>query len=711
MKAEEPGAGTRAAAAAGDAAAGGAHAEAAGLPTPVLGLGALVALLNLYLNLFATLPELWSSALHFGSFALLAALIHPLARGPRERRRPLPFAIDLVLGGLAMASAVYLIFAEDALYARGVRFSPADWLVSAAAILLALEFARRSTGWVVPALVIIGLTYITLWGNFLGGLFHFPGLSWETMLFRGFFSGEGMFGPIARISATYVFMFILFGAFLVRSGAGDFVVSLARALAGRFVGGPGLVAVVASGLTGMISGSAVANTVSTGVITIPLMRRSGFTPRFAAGVEAAASTGGQLMPPIMGAGAFVMASYTQIPYLDIVAAAFLPALMYFLSVAFWVRIEAKRLGIRPPKEKLPGFASLMRGGGLVFLISIGVLIGLLVAGFTPTFAAGFGILAVIAASWLSRRPMGPKAIVEALALGARNMTAIAMLLIAVGLVVNVVTTTGLGNSLALMVTEWAGGSLLLAILFVALASLLLGMGLPVTAAYIVLATLAAPALFDLIARAELVDALAGGTLAEGGAQLLALFAPDVDLSGALEREQALALAARIPGEHLHQLVEQALPAAVVTATLLSAHMIIFWLSQDSNVTPPVCLVAFAAAGIAGTRAMATGFTSWRIAKALYIIPVLFAFTPLIGGEPIEALRVFLLGSLGIYGLSAAFAGHGEAPLRAPARLLYGGAGIALLWPEPLALNLAGAAVALVLIAYDWRRSRPQKDVL
>ncbi|MCZ6721697.1 MAG: TRAP transporter fused permease subunit, partial [Proteobacteria bacterium] len=598
MKAEEPGAGTRVAAAAGGAAAGGAHAEAAGLPTPVLGLGALVALLNLYLNLFATLPELWSSALHFGSFALLAALIHPLARGPRERRRPLPFAIDLVLGGLAMASAVYLIFAEDALYARGVRFSPADWLVSAAAILLALEFARRSTGWVVPALVIIGLTYITLWGNFLGGLFHFPGLSWETMLFRGFFSGEGMFGPIARISATYVFMFILFGAFLVRSGAGDFVVSLARALAGRFVGGPGLVAVVASGLTGMISGSAVANTVSTGVITIPLMRRSGFTPRFAAGVEAAASTGGQLMPPIMGAGAFVMASYTQIPYLDIVAAAFLPALMYFLSVAFWVRIEAKRLGIRPPKEKLPGFASLMRDGGLVFLISIGVLIGLLVAGFTPTFAAGFGILAVIAASWLSRRPMGPKAIVEALALGARNMTAIAMLLIAVGLVVNVVTTTGLGNSLALMVTEWAGGSLLLAILFVALASLLLGMGLPVTAAYIVLATLAAPALFDLIARAELVDALAGGTLAEGGAQLLALFAPDVDLSGALEREQALALAARIPGEHLHQLVEQALPAAVVTATLLSAHMIIFWLSQDSNVTPPVCLVAFAAAGIA-----------------------------------------------------------------------------------------------------------------
>jgi TRAP-type uncharacterized transport system fused permease subunit len=185
----------------------------------------------------------------------------------------------------------------------------------------------------------------------------------------------------------------------------------------------------------------------------------------------------------------------------------------------------------------------------------------------------------------------------------------------------------------------------------------------------------------------------------------------VDLSGALEREQALALAARVPGEHLHQLVEQALPAAVVTATLLSAHMIIFWLSQDSNVTPPVCLVAFAAAGIAGTRAMATGFTSWRIAKALYIIPVLFAFTPLIGGEPLEALRVFFLGSLGIYGLSAAFAGHGEAPLRAPARLLYGGAGIALLWPEPLALNLAGAAVALVLIAYDWRRSRAQKDAL
>ncbi len=246
---------------------------------------------------------------------------------------------------MALATAVYLILFEQALYERGQNFSAADWLFSILAVVLAIELTRRNTGLTIPIMTVVAITYVAWWGRYADGMFHFPGLTWETVLYRSYYGLDGMFGPIAQISATYVYMFVLFGAFLVRSGAGEFIIDLARVAAGRFVGGPGQVAVLASGLMGSISGSSVANVVTTGVITIPLMKRAGFTPRFAAGVEAAASTGGPLMPPVMGAGAFIMSTYTQISYLEIVAVSFLPAILYFLSVAFWVRIEALRRGV------------------------------------------------------------------------------------------------------------------------------------------------------------------------------------------------------------------------------------------------------------------------------------------------------------------------------------------------------------------------------
>ena len=240
---------------------------------------------------------------------------------------------------------------------------------------------------------------------------------------------------------------------MLRSGAGDFVINLAQAMAGRFVGGPGLVAVFASGLTGTISGSAVANTASTGVITIPLMKKAGFQPKFAAGVEAAASTGGQLMPPIMGAGAFVMASYTQISYTTIVLYSVLPAILYFATVGFFVRIEAKRIGLQTVEGEQPSVIEVLKSGGLPFLLPVSCLIGLLVYGFTPTYAAGISIIAVIISSWLTPNRMGPKAVIEALALGARNMVMTAILLCSVGLVVNVIATAGIGNTFSLMITN------------------------------------------------------------------------------------------------------------------------------------------------------------------------------------------------------------------------------------------------------------------
>ncbi len=493
------------------------------------------------------------------------------------------------------------------------------------------------------------------------------------------------------------------------------------------------------------------------------MKKSGFPPKFAAGVEAASSTGGQLMPPIMGAGAFVMASNTQIPYLDIVAVATLPAILYFLSVAFFVRIEAKKHDIRGMDDDEPRRSiDVLKEGGPSFLIPIAVLIYLLIDGYTPVYAAGFAILSVIVASWISglsshppdrqelfarmipsialplvalaavalaeaepllglglvvgatllgavwsRRGMNLRAIYEALVLGANNMIMTAVLLIAVGLIVNVIAMTGIGNTFSLMISGWADGNLLIAIVLIALASLVLGMGLPVTAAYIVLATLSAPALQALIQNSALIDMIASGTLPEAARAPFMLADPAAltALAAPMDAAAARALVLAAPPEILGLVYPSALDAASVTAALLSAHMIIFWLSQDSNVTPPVCLTAFAAAAIAKTPQMATGVMAWKLAKGLYIVPVLFAYTPFLSGDPITILLIFGKGVVGVYALSAFLEGHMEAPLNWGLRIVAGVAGVGALWPQAALVNIAAVIVTLALLALTVRADR------
>ena len=675
----------------------------------IFALGVVIAVAHVYFNTLATLSTLWQNALHYAGFGLLCALLYPLASTRSAAGRRLTLSLDLLIGIAAAICAIYMIAMEDTIYARGVRLAAPEWIAGTILILSAIEFTRRTTGWIIPALIVISLTYVVWWGDMIDGVFRFSGLSAETILFRSIYGDDGLFGSIARISSTFVFMFILFGAFLLRSGAGEFVIDLARAAAGRLTGGPGLVAVIASGLTGTISGSAVANTASTGVITIPLMKRAGFPAKFAAGVEASASTGGQLMPPIMGAGAFVMATYTQIPYTTIIGVSVLPALLYFLTVAFFVRVEAKRIGIKPSgaDDDAPKVMEVLRRGGPAFLVPIAVLIGLLIYGFTPTYAAGISILAVIAASWITPNKMGPTAILEALALGARNMVMTAVLLCAVGLIVNVIATAGVGNTFSLMITTWAGDSLLIAFILIALASLVLGMGLPVTAAYIVLGTLSAPALYNLIVDAQLVSAIASGTLAEEAKAIFMLAAPDkaAALGAPMAEADAKALLALVPPDFVSTLQEQVLSAETLTLALLSAHMIIFWLSQDSNVTPPVCLTAFTAAAIAKTRPMATGLESWKVAKGLYIVPLLFAYTPLLGGPWLEVLEIFGFSLIGLYAFTATIRGHAEAPLALPFRVLMLGVAAATLWPGILWLHVAGAAVFLVVMGFNLRSAR------
>ena len=664
--------------------------------------GVIFALAHIYFNTLGTLSELWVSAIHFGGFALLCALMVPMTRSKTAAGKKLALVLDILLGLAALLCTLYLIGFEDELYSRGVKFAQWDWVFSICAIFIALEMARRTTGWFIPAMIVTALTYVFWWGQYIDGVFGFPGLSLETVLYRSYFSSEGMFGQIARISWTYVFMFILFGAFLVKSGAGDFIIELSRCAAGRFVGGPGFVAVLGSGLMGSVSGSSVANTVSTGVITIPLMRKAGFPAKFAAGVEAAASTGGQLMPPVMGAGAFIMASYTQIPYVDIISIAALPALLYFMSVGFFVRIEAMRSHAGSVELESRPLGEVFKDGWH-YLLPLVVLVALLIYGFTPTYAAGISIISVVVASWLSKHPMGLKDILDALAQGSKNMATTAMLLIAVGLVVNVVAMTGIGNTFSLMVTEWASGSLLITLILVALASLILGMGLPVTASYIVLATLSAPALYGLIAEMQLVTMMAAGNLPEAAQTIFLLVDAEKAalLSAPMSELDAQQLLALVPGDFKGQLLEMALDPDTLAMILLSAHMIIFWLSQDSNVTPPVCLTAFAAAAIAKTPPMATGFMAWKVAKGLYIVPLLFAYTGFIGGSWSEVLSIFFFSLFGIYALAGFMEGYLESQLNLALRVLSGLAGVAMIWPHnELLISVAGLIVFLAIFTYS-----------
>lgn len=592
-----------------------------------------VALFHIWANTFGNLNDLWRNALHFGLLGFLGYLTYSWSK--KKSPSKVSRRVDIVFGSLLLVSSGYLIFFENALHMRNEVPVLFDLLFAGIAIVLALELTRRTSGIVIPILAIILLAYILWWGQFVGGIFGIRTMSLSRVLYRMFFTDEGLFGMIATISSTYVFMFILFAAFLLKSGAGDFIVRISRSMTRRVTGGPGLVAIVASGFMGTISGSAVANTVSTGSITIPMMKKAGYPAKFAAAIETASSTGGQLMPPIMGAGAFIMAQWTQIPYVVIIGAALLPALLYFASVIFSVLLEVKKQGIKPPAVKdIEPVGKILREG-VHFLIPISVLITLLIVGFTPTFVAGISILAVIAASWIRHENrMGLRAILDALATGTKNMMVTGVLLVTVGIVVGTINMTGISISFSQLVVQWSGSSILLALLLITIASLLLGMGLPVTAAYVMIAILTVPALTEM------------------------------------------------------------------GVGLLAAHMIIFWLSQDSNVTPPVCLAAFAASSIAGSKPMATGFASWKLAKGLYILPVLFAYTGLISGTWGERFLVFGFALFGLFAFAAFTTRYFFRPLSLLERILLIPCAHFLFWPKPIWINFTGLAIFLGIAFYN-----------
>ncbi len=591
-------------------------------------MGVGMALFHLWVNTIGILPEIQRNALHFAFVVSMAFLIYPLSG--RFARQTM--GIDTVLSLVAVAAGVYLVLFEDALHARNQVPLLIDLVFAGIALVLMIEVTRRTAGYIIPTIAAAFLGYALWFGKYMGGMWNFPGVTIQRMLYRMYFAPDGIFGTIATISSTFVFLFVLFAAFLLKSGAGDFIIRLSVALMGRMIGGPAKMAVFASGLMGSISGSAVANTVGTGSITIPLMKKVGFKSKFAGGVEAAASTGGQLMPPIMGAGAFIMSQWTQIPYLTIVGVAFIPAAMYFLSVIFFVHLRARKMGLEPMKpDEIPKVSQVMKEGWNFFIPLI-VLISLLMYGFTPTYSACAGIGAIVISSWFNKKSrMGLRDILDAFALGAKNMVTTGVILLCSGIVVGVVLLVGAGIKFSIMISTISGGSVLITIILIAIASLVLGMGLPVTASYIVLAVLAAPSLEML------------GT------------------------------------------------------SLIAAHMLIFWYSQDANVTPPVCLAAYSASGIAGSKPLETGFESWKLAKGIYIIPLLFVYTPILfEGSIWEVLETSVTGLIGLYSLAVFFEGMQTVRLNWPMRLLFFATGILLLWPQ-IYTHAAGLALFAVLL--------------
>jgi TRAP transporter 4TM/12TM fusion protein len=588
-------------------------------------VGIAMALFHLWVNTIGIMPEIQRNAVHYGFVLLLGYLIYPMFKRWPEKT----FPVDCVLAFLSVCAAAYLVLFEDALHARNEVPILPDLIAAAVALVLMIEITRRTSGFLIPVLSILFLSYALFLGKYFYGLWNFPGVSVTRLLYRMYFAPDGIFGTIATISSTFVFLFVLFAAFLIKSGAGNFIIRLAVALMGRSIGGPAKMAVFASGMMGSVSGSAVANTVGTGSITIPMMKNIGFSPRFSGAVEAAASTGGQLMPPIMGAGAFIMSQWTQIPYLTIVGVAILPALMYFLSVAFFIHIRAKKIGIKPlTDEQIPKLFDVLKEGWN-FFIPLAVLVGFLVRGYTPTFAACAGIAAIVVSSWLNKHTrMYPRDVLDALALGSRNMVTTGVILLCSGIVIGIVLLVGMGIKFSMLISDISGNSLFFTVVLIALASLILGMGLPVTASYIVLAVLAAPAM------------------------------------------------------------------TMLGASLISAHMLIFWYSQDANVTPPVCLAAYSAAGISGSKPLPTGVESWKLAKGLYIIPLLFIYTPILFEGPLwQVAETAITATAGLFCFAVFFEGFNLARLGWLHRVAYAVGAFLLIWPDFRTHGLGAAIIA------------------
>ena len=607
----------------------------------VIGIG--LSLFELYTAGVIAMTAMKHRSIFLTSILVIAFLTRPLYKGARRDRLNGALCIDLILVAMSVAVGAYIFIDLNGIFERQGDWSQWDITVGIVLVLLVLEATRRVIGLNLTCIA-SGFLLFGYFGPYMPTILVHKGYSIERMATTLSLTTEGIFGLPTGVAATFVFIFILFGSFLEKTGAGSFFIDMAYSITGRFSGGPAKTAVVASGFMGSVAGSAIANVVATGSFTIPMMKKIGYRPHVAAAVEAAASTGGQLMPPIMGAGAFLMAEFTQTPYLEIIKIAFIPALLYFFSVILFVHLEAQKEGIwGQPKEVLPRMGKTIKKG-IHFIIPVGILITVLVMNYSPMMAGFIAILAIYFTALLRKDSrISITTLLKTLEQGARNAVVVGVACAAAGIIVGVVNLTGTGLRFSSLIVSLSQGIPLLALGLVAVTSLLLGMGLPVTASYIVLVILAGPALMDL----------------------------------------------GIP--------------------LLTAHMIVFWYSQDANITPPVALESFAASGIAGSSPMRTAFTSWKLAKGLYIIPIVMAYHPLLlNGTTGEVVQTVIFCTVAITAFVICLERYFLVPLTWVETILYGGAAIAQIWANDT-VNYIGLIIFLILAAYQIVAKRKAPD--
>lgn len=594
------------------------------------GLSIALTVFHLYTGIFGSRPSLIQGAIHLGGATSIIFLLYPI-----NRRVSLTNGVpwyDAILALLSLGSNLYIVIEYRHLTSNIVQilgFREIDYIVAALGILLVLEATRRCVGLPIVVIASLAIAY---------SIFVY-GMSWQNYAVGTFFTARsGVFGTPIQVSSTFIFLFLLFAVVLIRTNIGVFFNDLAFRVAGRFTGGPAKAAVAASGLQGMISGSSVANTVASGSFTIPIMKKAGFKPHVAGATEATASTGGQIMPPIMGAAAFIMAEYTGIPYAEIIIIAIIPALLYFLGVMLSVHFDAKRNGLGGlPGSMLPSWKSLLTRADLI--IPLVVIVWMMLDGFSPARAALWGIAAAFVLSFLRKSTrLGFVGIVQMLEAGARTALPVIAACASAGIVAGTVTSTGLGSRLGHSIIDIAQGNFLLVLLMTMIVCLILGMGLPTTANYVVTATIAAPILINNF---------------------------DVPI--------------------------------------IAAHMFVFFFGILADITPPVCLAAYAGAGIAGANPMKTGVTAVKLAIAAFLIPFVFVLEPslLLQGTIVELVPALATLVLGMMVIAAGLAGYffGKTTKLERTLLLVGG--VLMVYPivivSVVGLVLAGVAVALQLI--------------
>ena len=454
----------------------------------------IFAIFQLYTAAFGILDATLQRAVHLMFGFLLIFLLYP-ARACWSRTKMHP--LDILLALVSAGTCVYLIVEFQNLVLRAGMNTETDIYVACVGIFLVFEAARRVVGWPMITVALVFILY-AFFGPYMPGLIAHRGVDVDEMVAHLWYTTEGVFGTPMGVSSTFIYLFILFGSYLETTGLGKLFIDLANAIAGWAAGGPAKVAVLSSGLMGTVSGSSVGNVAGTGAFTIPMMKKLGYRPQFAGAVEAAASTGGQLMPPVMGAAAFLMAEFVGVPYIEVVKAAVIPAFLYYIGVWLGVHYEAKKYGLKgTPREELPKFKPLFMEKAHLMLPLI-VIVYLLVSGYTPMRAALAAIfLSIICACLRKSTRITPKQIVEGLINGSKGVLGVLIACATAGIIIGVVTKTGVGLKVATALLDLSGGMIIPAMFFTMVTSLLLGMGVPTTANYVITSTIAAPALVQM----------------------------------------------------------------------------------------------------------------------------------------------------------------------------------------------------------------------